>query len=470
LGAFCIFDTASNIELFKRGAMIKVKLILLIFPLVFFLGTERSKAQGIIVKIAGDSISEYKGDGGLADTAEFAAPNGVAVDAQGHVYIADMLNNRVRMFSIGGYINTYAGDSSTGLSGNGGPATDAALHLPAGVCTDTAGNIYITDKYNDMIRAVDHTTHIITDICGIGTGGSAGDGGPATIAYLEEPNEACVDRKGNIYIADYGNSRIRKVNITTGDISTVAGDSVSGYNGDSMLAVNSELSYPCGVAVDTEGNLYIADYGNARIRKVAAETGIITTICGNGTEGTAPNGTPATDAMINQPNAICVDNHGIVYFSDRGNNVIRGIFPDGNIYTLAGSGNWGFFGDGGLAVNARFKGPTAITTDDSGYLYVVDGGNSVVWRVSPPFTGVKNVLQAVSVNVYPVPNSGIFNVDTKDWYGTKITLMNVLGQQIFSTELSAPSTTVNVGTISPGLYLLNICSPTSSTVKKIIAN
>ena len=220
-----------------------------------------NSTTGIITTIAGNGIAGYSGDGGLATNAELNNPYGVAVDSNGNIYIADTNNNRIRKVnSTTGIITTIAGNGTAGYSGDGGLATNAELYYPYGVAVDSNGNIYIADTYNNRIRKVNSTTGIITTIAGNGTAGYSGDGGPATNAQLNYPYGVAVDSSGNIYIADTDNNRIRKVNSTTGIITTIAGNGNPGYSGDGGPATNAELYDPSGVAVDSNGNIYIADY------------------------------------------------------------------------------------------------------------------------------------------------------------------------------------------------------------------
>ena len=222
------------------------------------------------------------GDGGAATAAALMNPGGVAVDAAGTLYIADTDNNRIRKVTTAGVITTVAGNGLAGAGGDGGQAVFASLHSPHGVAVDAAGNLYIADTDNNRIRKVT-PAGIITTVAGTGISGHSGDGGPATAARLNYPVGVAVDAAGNLYIADTGNSRIRKVT-PAGVITTLAGTGIGGYSGDGGPATAAQLKYPFGVAVDAAGNLYIADSGNNSIRKVTP-AGIITTVAGNGTAG-----------------------------------------------------------------------------------------------------------------------------------------------------------------------------------------
>ncbi len=341
------------------------------FVLLFIIfSTFLCNAQSTITTIAGDGITQYIGDGYPATIFSLAQPYGICEDKNGTIYVADFADHRIRKINIQDTLFTFCGTGTSGYSGDGGLIDTAKIRNPSGICIDTAGNLYITEWYNNVVRKVDKSTHIVTTVCGTGAYGFSGDNGPATNAHLADPYASCIDNEGNIYIPDAGNNRIRKVDMHTGTITTVAGSGVMGFSGDNMPATNAKLSNPMGVCVDSLGNIYIADNGNHRIRKVDAITGIITTIAGNGVQGYFGDGGLAINSLIAQPNAICNDRFGNIYFSDFGNNVIRTIYTNGTIKTIAGNGHYGFSGDNGPAANATFNGATGIIVNDSGYIYI----------------------------------------------------------------------------------------------------
>ena len=245
-------------------------------------------------------------------------PVGVAVDASGNLYFADCNNNRIRKISSGGIITTVAGNASQGYNGDNIAATSASLFLPLGVAVDASGNLYIADTDNHRVRKVS-TGGIITTVAGNGTAGYSGDGGPATSAAINRPVAVTVDASGNLYFADCNNNRIRKIS-SGGIITTVAGNGSQSYNGDNIPATSAGLYYPDGVVVDTSGNLYIADCNN-RIRKVSG--GIITTFAGNGTAGYNGDNIPATSAEIYLPDGLAFDTSGDLYIGDAFNQRIR---------------------------------------------------------------------------------------------------------------------------------------------------
>jgi len=334
--------------------------------------------SGIISTVAGNGTQGFSGDGGPATSASLANPWGVALDAAGNLYIADYRNNRIRKVSPTGIITTVAG-GGTAYPGDGGPATSASLPVPWGVAADAAGNLYIASD-GSRIRKI-NSSGIIGTVAGNGAIGFSGDGGPATSAALYEPSGVAVDAAGNLYIADTWNQRIRKVS-PSGIISTVAGNKAYKFAGDGGPATSASLSRPGGVAVDAVGNLYIADKMNNRIRKVSP-SGIISTVAGNGTEGFSGDGGPATSASLNWPAAVAVDAAGNLYVADTLNSRIRKVSPSGIISTVAGNGMAGFSGDGGSATSASLNLPQGVAVDAAGNVYIADWGNNRIRKVNP---------------------------------------------------------------------------------------
>jgi RHS repeat-associated protein len=281
--------------------------------------------NGIITTVAGNGQGGYSGDDGPAVVAQLNSPYGVSVDSTGNIYIADRDNHRIRKVDTSGIITTVAGNGIPSFSGDGGPATEAELKYPAGIALDSIGNVYIADLSNHRIRKVD-TSGIITTVAGNGIPGSSGDGGPATGARLTWPNGVSVDSIGNIYIADGDNSRIRKVD-TSGIITTVAGNGQGGYSGDDGSATEARINTLSGVAVDSIGNIYIPDINNDRIRKVDTN-GIITSVIGNGQRGYSGDGGPATEAKLSYPYGMAVDSIGNIYIADADRRIRKVSFPD----------------------------------------------------------------------------------------------------------------------------------------------
>lgn len=353
---------------------------------------------GIISTVAGNENFGFSGDGGPATSASLNSPQGAFVDSLGNLFVADFANNRIREVSPGGDITTVAGDGTSGFSGDRGPATQAWIFNPSSVAVDSAGDVFIADTNNHRIREVSGGT--IATIAGNGVQSFSGDGGPAISAELWGPVAIALDSSGDLFIADNYNNRIRKVS-PNGIITTVAGSGNpgasgnQGFAGDGGPATAARLNYPNGVAVDASGNLFIADSSNNRIRKVSS-SGIITTVAGNGTAGFSGDGGPATAAELSLPLSVAVDASGNIFIADRGNNRIRMVSASGTITTVAGSGNYGFYGDGGPATAAWLYGASGVAVDAFGNLFIADAGNNRIREVFNA-SGVPTGLKVTSV-------------------------------------------------------------------------
>ena len=278
-----------------------------------------------------------------------------------------------------GYIYTLAGDGTAGFSGDGGLATAAQLNRPTDVFKDGKGNIYIADRGNNRIRLVNQAG-IISTFAGTGTAGYTGDGGPATAATFNAPKRMVVDPSGNMYIADQGNNVIRKID-TTGIISTIAGTGVSGVSGDGGPATVAQLDTPTGVAIDLYGNIYISDSGSSRIRKIDP-AGIISTFAGGGSVGFSVDGTAATAVALCTMRYVAVDDTGAVYFTNQNCWHFLRITTDGYLYNVAGNESPSYSGDGGPADSADVEGPFGVCPDNNGNIFLSPNGNNRVRRVN----------------------------------------------------------------------------------------
>lgn len=395
----------------------------------------------IITTVAGNGTNGYSGDNGTATNAMLWEPCGVAVDSSDNLFIADFWNNRIRKVATNGIITTVAGNGTNGYSGDNGAATNAMLCRPCGVTVDSSGNLIIADTENNRIRKV-ATNGIITTVAGNGSQGYFGDNGAATNAMLYYPQSVAVDSSGNIIIADQPNNAIRKV-ATNGIITTITGTSL-----------------PTGVAEDSNGNLFIADIGDSRVFKLATN-GIITTIAGNGTYGYSGDNGAATNAMLRQPSGVTVDSSGHLFIADTYNNCIRMVMATGVITTVAGNGasagtgGGNYSGDNGAATNAMLYHPFGVTVDSAGNLFFADYGNNRIRKVT------RTTAPSLTLNVL-VNNTGNYSVIISDFSGSvtssvaKLTVVPAIITQQPQNQLntlgSSPVFVVGVSNVAPVAY------------------
>jgi len=425
--------------------------------------------DNLITTIAGQPVTSsgwggYSGDGGLAINAKLSLPSGICLDKWNNLYIADAFNNRVRKIDLNtGIITTVAGNSTPGgpgaFSGDNGPATNSQLWIPEAVFTDTAGNVYIADGLNNRIRKITVATGTITTVAGNGTAGYMGDNEQATNAELNGPVGLCLDKAGNIYIGDYNNNVVRKVDAITGIITTIAGDTIAGYTGDSGPATNAEIDGPCQLFADNTGNIFIADQWNHAIRRVDATTGIITTIAGNGTPGYTGDNGPAINALLNQPTGIFIDAQNNIFIAQYQDEAIRRIDAvTGIITTVAGTGIGGYSGDGGPATNAKLT-CSDVCLDNYGTMYISDYDSDRIRKVYNPTLGFANVKmsQCENVEIYPNPATGNFTVEHAK--GLMLTIYDVVGKEVFTTSIVSDKQNININDFSDGVYLVEFVDP-----------
>ena len=371
----------------------------------------RIDTKGMMTRYAGSGESGFSGDGGPAIKANFKTPAGLAFDPEGNLYIADRENHRVRKIDTSGNISTFAGIGKAGFSGDGGPAVRAKLNLPSGLATDKKGNLFISDRSNDRIRVVDKKG-VIRTYAGTGVAGFQGDAGPALKAQLDKPFGIALDEAENLYIADRNNNRVRKVS-PEGIITTVAGDGGFFFMGDNGPAYRASVAAPTGVAVDKKGNLYIADRNNNRIRLVD-KLGMIRTVAGTGQQDYNGDSETARETNLYLPFGLIVDSNDNLLIIDRSHYRIRRIDPkSGEVETVAGNGLKLFAGDGGPATGATLSFPHGMFLDKDDNLIFSDKGHYRIRKITPKGIistiggngrrgNVGNNIPALEANVYNV--------------------------------------------------------------------
>jgi hypothetical protein len=334
-----------------------------------------SSTPPVISTFAGKGRAGFSGDGGPATAAKLFFPTGVAEDSAGDVYIADTLNNRIRLVRPNGIISTVAGNGIAGYAGDGGPATQAELNSPESPAVNTRGDLFIADSANNRIREV-KPNGTITTFAGNGKCGKSGDFGLATQAKLCDPTAVAVAPGGKVFIADSGNNEIRVVD-NQGVMTTFAGTGHAGSKGDGGPAIFAQLNMPEGVAFDSLHDLFIADTGNNKVREVTPN-GIISTLAGTGTAGYSGDGGKAIVAELNHPEGVGADALGNVYIADTDNFRIRVVIPKGDIFTYAGTGKPGYSGDGGPAIQAKINLVSGDLAIDANNVYFTDTINERV--------------------------------------------------------------------------------------------
>jgi len=405
--------------------------ILIMSLLPEWFGGQAYAASGYIINtIAGTNTSGYSGDGDAATSASLNGPTGVAVDSRGNLYIADTLNHRIRKVDASGKISTVAGTGTGGYSGDEVTATSAYLNRPKGVAIDSSGNLYIADTWSQRIRKVDVSGKIST-VAGNGNFGFGGDGGPATSAELRDPDSVAVDSKGNLYIADTGNYRIRKVD-ASGKISTVAGTGIIGNTGDGGDATLAQVSLPTGISVDGSGNLYFVS--EFSIRKVDT-SGKISTVAGMYDYGFSGDGGPAIEAELYQPLVVAVDSSGNLYISDFLNFRIRKVDISGKISTIAGTGRQDFSGDGGPATSADLYGPIGVAVDSNGNVYIADSYSNRIRKLS---LTAQSVVASADSSTPEVGVDDRITLTVKTAQGNTDTSFNGMHEVTISGYLQAP--------------------------------
>ncbi|MEV4438837.1 NHL repeat-containing protein [Streptomyces sp. NPDC049577] len=400
-------------------------------------------AGRVVTTLAGTGEPSSGGDSGPATLAALDRPRAVAYDRAGNVYVAEWKGHRVRRIAPDGTITTVAGTGTRGFGGDGGPAVEALLDEPGGLVLDEAGRLYIADYWNHRIRRVT-PDGVISTVAGTGRPGHDGDGGPALLARFTEPRGLALDRAGNLYVAEWGGHRVRRI-APNGIITTVAGTGEPGRGADGVSATTSALSHPIDVAVDARGALYIADCWNHRIRKVSPN-GIVCTIAGTGRPGYDGDDGLAHEVRLDQPRGVDLDAAGRLYIADSLNQRIIVVAPDdGRFTTLAGGPAPEHDEDGGPALGAELYFPRALTVTPDGGLVVAESDSHRVRRISAPVhASVVPAPEPVSIEpVAPatVPRDREFDLGAR--------IRSRTGDAV-TVELALPDGLVTAGDAAPG--------------------
>jgi sugar lactone lactonase YvrE len=450
-----------------------MKNIILIGLCLFLNGMLCAQLTGFIFTAAGNGITGYSGDDSLAFNAEFSFPDAVVFDPAGNFYISDRDNHVIRKVDTNRIITTFAGNGFPGYQGDNGLAINAEFAAVYSLAMDKAGNLYIADE---AVRKIDMSTGIITSIAGNGSN-NPGDGGPATQAVTENINQIAFDAAGNLYITDGRHFSIRKVD-TAGIISTVAGNGTQGCNGDGGFATAAELNMPEGVAVDTGGNIFIADFQNHNIRRVDATTHLISTICGDpfgNAAGFTGDGGPARLAELMSPNGLVFDSKGNLFICDQQNQAIREITTGGQIFTVVGEDPQNqdpptdF--DGVLATAVRLFNPMGIAFDRDGNLYIAEASRAKVRKVAFGTTGVLSATGEITLKAYPNPVNDLFFVESASLSQGNFSLFvhDITGQIItVPNTLLSGKLQLYTGGLAPGVYLVNVVSDNGSGIVRFV--
>ena len=442
-----------------------MKQLYIFFIATFLIFSTKSYAQNISTLYG--TTEGYSGDGDLASNAQLNGPTDLVYDTNGNLFFVDGQNSVVRKIDTNGIISTIAGNEIPGYSGDGGPATDAQLYVPYGIVFDTNNNLYISEIGNNVIRKID-TNGIISTIAGNGIQGYSGDGGLATDAQLYGPYGITFDSNDNLYIGERNNNVIRKID-TNGIITTIAGNGTQGYAGDGGPAT-SALLYGCrSVTFKDNGDLYISDGNNHVIRKIDTN-GIISTIVGNGIQGYSGDGDLAINAQINYPRIVIFDNYDNFYFSESSSHVIRKVDNTGVITTVAGNGTSGYSGDGGIATNAELKAPFGMILDSKdagGNLIFSDNNNNVIRKIDNLVVdNTLNIDKLMDVNdlrIFPNPSHNYIYISGLS-QRKNYCIYNTLGSEIKKGVISEGEN-ININNFTNGLYFLKLNK--GSTIKFI---
>ncbi|WP_117880144.1 NHL domain-containing protein [Aureibaculum luteum] len=431
--------------------MKKNYIILLFLCLVY---TAQSQT---ITTVAGTGSSGFSGDGGLATTAKLNLPFNLTFDKSDNIYIADTYNNSIRRIDKeSGIITTVVGTADK--------KQVSELKTPTGLTFDNYNNLYVADLANLRIRKVNLDTGSSITL----VGEKSETEFPNINEYLGGPFNVVFDKHGNLYVSVNGDSNVKKVDFKTGKVIVIAGTGEVGFSGDGGQASAAQLANPTGLALDGKGNIFISDSGNERIRKINLSTGIISTIAGTGETGFVGEDVDATKAQLANPLGLAINNNGDLFVVDRGNNMVRKIaLSTGKITTVAGNGESGFSGDGELATDAKLSNPTGLAFNKTGELFVVDRGNNRIRKISGlAAADTEEVSLEASIKVYPNPSTDKITIDLKDNVELKYVLMfDSNGSQV---KVQLKDNSLNVAKLPRGIYVLRIATSEGSTEQKVV--
>lgn len=428
------------------------------YCLLFTLLSINASAQEITT-IAGNGISGFSVDGGQATDASINDAVAITLDSAGNIYISDSRNHRIRKINFTNkIITTVAGTGANGYFGDGGDAKYAQLSTPVGLAFDKYGNLHFADGGNHVIRKIDNSG-VIHTIAGTGVQGCDGDGALATMAKLSFPYGLAFD-DDNLYFSDLLCHTVRAIN-SAGIISTVAGiTGSSGYSGDNGPATNAKMVYPGFIGINKNTSvMYIPDHVNSRVRKVDLNSGIITTAAGNGFSGYNGDGGLATNAALTSPNSVSIDSYENIIICDNLAHVIRKIDTSGIISTIAGIGEVGYSPDGTTATTAKFNRPNYTVSDKWDNIYFCDVYNHLVRRINYNTTSVKEQpITYIKASIFPNPAHEYVTVKTEGVAINELQLLDVTGCEVHSSVYKAHKGEIKlvIAHLPTGTYLLKI--------------